>query len=603
MYIDTNVLAYLFRLHSTARRELLSWFAGLISQSRLGIPGWVVNEYTAKYKANKLVEYTPRVGPQGELARLENLYKDARAFVDDSIVGPLGYSSREEYLARFGQSLDELQKLMKVFKNDFEPSEIHKEIEEVLASAVLPTDIGTLCDEAGTIAANRFHHRLPPGFKDGGKSENSLGDLVLWLELLSHGVLVPGTMKDCVLISNDQKGDWTYLPFSRTHIDRAGKRIEIPNNDPTIRLLDPRLTVEYRAKTAGRGIHIVDIAALVEALSKVEPTRFQGISRAVQEHDAPASAKRDDAAKDEKSVAGEEPPKTEQGEVTQAIDDAPAGLADASVPVVPATPEAKSVEEAGRPMRVGKDGLRDSLYATREDRPIDQIIADLRSHNWYTQNPAIRRIRDLNGRYPWSSWFVLGRNVYQAAHGNASEARKYIENLDWYLEQFRDNPANAILGGMAYEIYFDSNGQFRGRPKVGNIDSIFVLLEQPRYVTAKNFIRDALLSHRDKLLYLPGDDKRFDVKIETELDETGALHRTVLRSVIFQGKELLVDFEDDPFQGWVRGTHNRTTASEIVQNLSDQYAIPRRLFDVGLSTEHNLATPLFIPDGKVLKAG
>ena len=85
VYIDTNVLAYLFRLHSSARRELLGWLTELVAQKRLSIPAWVLNEYTAKFKAQKLIEYTPRGGPQGELARLENLFKDARGWALKSV--------------------------------------------------------------------------------------------------------------------------------------------------------------------------------------------------------------------------------------------------------------------------------------------------------------------------------------------------------------------------------------------------------------------------------------------------------------------------------------------------------------------------------------
>ena len=58
VFIDTNVLGYLFKLLGAARNEFFAWTDHLIAEERLRIPAWVLSEYLAKLKENKLSDYT-----------------------------------------------------------------------------------------------------------------------------------------------------------------------------------------------------------------------------------------------------------------------------------------------------------------------------------------------------------------------------------------------------------------------------------------------------------------------------------------------------------------------------------------------------------------
>jgi len=69
-----------------------------------------------------------------------------------------------------------------------------------------------------------------------------------------------------------------------------------------------------------------------------------------------------------------------------------------------------------------------------------------------------------------SAWFVLGRNLYQAACGNSQKAMDFMGNLEAQLRQLPDETAKHLLSGMLYEIYFDGHGKFRESAKFSYAD-------------------------------------------------------------------------------------------------------------------------------------
>lgn len=67
-------------------------------------------------------------------------------------------------------------------------------------------------------ANGRIEHRLPPGFRDDGKPENRLGDLIILYEILEKSAAVAGDFPRVLFISRDEKSDWVYAPAQRTRI-------------------------------------------------------------------------------------------------------------------------------------------------------------------------------------------------------------------------------------------------------------------------------------------------------------------------------------------------------------------------------------------------
>lgn len=98
---------------------------------------------------------------------------------------------------------------------------------------------------------------------------------------------------------------------------------------------------------------------------------------------------------------------------------------------------------------------------------MDEIITQLKTYNWYVQNPAIDKIiktqklsvqDTIENR---SSVFVLGRNIVQAAEGSSGNAIMFMENISIYIKEWADVFKQAIIDGMLFEVFFNSEGKIR----------------------------------------------------------------------------------------------------------------------------------------------
>jgi hypothetical protein len=74
--------------------------------------------------------------------------------------------------------------------------------------------------------------------------------------------------------------------------------------------------------------------------------------------------------------------------------------------------------------------LADGLLALNSSKLSHSIISDLKSYNWYTQNPTILKLKSVNvNKLAIDSLFVIGRNIYQAACGSSGEAQVFISSF------------------------------------------------------------------------------------------------------------------------------------------------------------------------------
>lgn len=98
---------------------------------------------------------------------------------------------------------------------------------------------------------------------------------------------------------------------------------------------------------------------------------------------------------------------------------------------------------------------------------MDHYITELKTYNWYRQNPAINEIISLKEtKFPdtienRSSFFVLGRNILQSAEGSSGEAIRFMENFSKYINSWNSVFKKALIDGMLFEVFFDSKGKIR----------------------------------------------------------------------------------------------------------------------------------------------
>lgn len=168
-----------------------------------------------------------------------------------------------------------------------------------------------------------------------------------------------------------------------------------------------------------------------------------------------------------------------------------------------------------------KEVLSDSDHIFREESSIKNIIVDLKSHDWYTQNPGINKLRSLD--YSGESKneiFLLGRNIYQAACGSARSAMAWVDSLESNLDNLHPEVAFHLMNGILYEIYFNSKGKLRKNFKIGYYSPVLKTASTGKYNSSCKFIWEYLQQYSQRVLYLPGTDKILYLDVVISLDET-----------------------------------------------------------------------------------
>ena len=597
IFLDTNILSYLYKLHEAARREFFVWSDTAVAANRLVVPAWAASEYLSRVTSKTLDSYTPKSKDAGQAIKLLNgLFETASLFVDDASLRRIGHSGdRATFITDFRAAIDALTPYTRVFSQDFDSGVVHQQIEAHLSSAILDSDLAALCVRATHEGPGRFEHRLPPGFRDENKPENRLGDLIIWFEILDKSASSVATFPKILFISRDEKNDWVYAPKMRIELARSGRKA-VGNSKPEIKLADPRLVAEFCRVTGHPNIAIASIDTLVEGLSKANPALFAHLAAAIQiniEQSVPASP------------AGDEPVGPLNGQLGEALGDAallpveeqlappinhlpPDGPA-AQVETPPEAVLAVSLDPTPPRLQYDEAALRDCEYHADEPTDINEIVRALKSLNWYTQNPAITKIRTIRqDEFSSSSWFVLGRNIYQAACGNSQKAMEFIAGLEVQLSQFQPETAQHLLAGMLFEVYFDSRGEFREDAKFSYADKPLSVATNAEFAEVLEFITYHLRNHKDRLAFMPGDRTRKLIHVvsvplsspaaDTLQHSKGAPARPTREvcSVLLNGVELMRESADGEPDAWLAIMRKEKVSPEGIRSqISDELAIPK----------------------------
>jgi len=609
IFIDTNVVSYLYKLHEAARREFFAWSDGIAAEGRFFVPAWAANEYLSRVTSNTLASYTPK-GKEPTQAKkmLETLHETASLFVDDISLRGIGYpGDRTTFLQEFRQAIEALNKFTSVFSQQFDPGVIHQQVVTHLSPFILNSDLAALCTRAMQEANGRIEHRLPPGFRDDGKPENRLGDLIIWFELLEKSAEVAGDFPRVLFISRDEKSDWVYAPAQRSRLV-GGARKPVPNTEPQIKLADPRLVTEFARNTGHGDFTIANLPTLVEGLSRRSSSEFQHLAAAIQ---ITAQETASLTARTDQETTALAPERTNE------VHEAPAEAQPVEAPVVveePAEGPAPARVEPAEPnpprLQYRVEALQDSQYPADAPSEINSIIRDLKSHNWYTQNPAVTKVRTIREEpFTPSAWFVLGRNLYQAACGNSQKAMDFMGNLEAQLRQLPEETAKHLLSGMLYEIYFDGHGEFRESAKFSYADKPLAVVADEIYADVRDFILFQIREHRAQLKFLPGEQ---DIKVihitsvaaavpaddqEPLRGHTPPTHE--VRSVILDGIELMRDVADAQDAAWQRMIRRaKLSPDRIREKISEDLAIPKWALTIETQPPIRTDLELAFPEGR-----
>lgn len=219
--------------------------------------------------------------------------------------------------------------------------------------------------------------------------------------------------------------------------------------------------------------------------------------------------------------------------------------------------------------------IRDKTFVLDASKLSHRTIRALKSQNWYTQNPALEKLtgKEIDGASV-DSLFVLGRNILQAANGSANAAADWIRRFPEHTQGMKPAKRKAILDGILFEIFFDSQGEPRKWPKSNFFNEAFDLEQYPELKDSFDFIAGALANQASHMFAIPGKGRTVTADVQVD-DEN------IVEGVFVGGENYLIE-EDDPLQlSNDKRTFYQTLPRDRFENeLSQRMLVPRRLLKV-----------------------
>ncbi len=227
--LDTNVLLNLYRYPVEARQALLSVLSQLAPRL------WVPHHVALEYQRNRLTVIAEQV----------RRFDEVRKVADDALrtikggFDPLQLKRRHSAIDpnSFVRSIDDAVKHFKAQLEQLEAGQLdvhhddilRSEIDTILHGHVGPPPVSQeFLDELFTEGNGRYQARIPPGYEDAPKSDQTasdtfqwnglkfkreFGDLLLWKQILAHAKA--HSVSHLCLVSDDEKEDWWWSVDSR----------------------------------------------------------------------------------------------------------------------------------------------------------------------------------------------------------------------------------------------------------------------------------------------------------------------------------------------------------------------------------------------------
>lgn len=144
-------------------------------------------------------------------------------------------------------------------------------------------------------------------------------------------------------------------------------------------------------------------------------------------------------------------------------------------------------------------------FSTIDSPIISRFIDILKTYNWYDQNSILKDFnlflfKNSEG-VDMNDLFLLGRNFLQAAYGDATYIKEYLNNIKTIIETWSNYNIFHFTNGILYEIFFNSNGKCRKNPKYDtSLGSFLECLKLNEFSNSIEFIK-RMLRETNKAFY------------------------------------------------------------------------------------------------------
>ncbi|AYH36011.1 MULTISPECIES: toll/interleukin-1 receptor domain-containing protein [Pectobacterium] len=232
-------------------------------------------------------------------------------------------------------------------------------------------------------------------------------------------------------------------------------------------------------------------------------------------------------------------------------------------------------------------------YPIKSKGTIGKMVKDFKSYNWYTQGPAIDKAISLDwDKVSADDAFILGRNIYQCACGAENRAKKIIQNIRRELASIPDDRVIDILNGMFFEVYFDSEGEFRGgNLKSRKLQDLLKIQTVRRFSSSITFIRRALEPYKSELPFLPSVEPEI-INLNIKVKKTDP---PTIRELSVNETNIL-SMEDSPSGNLWRLSFKGFTPNILKKLLAEEWGIPEKQIKIEISKGFSMEDELRLPD-------
>lgn len=557
IFIDTNIISQLYRLNEKARESFYSWVSSC--GGRFHIPNWSVHEYSKRVTSKKTTDYLSELTKAKTYSKeLNNISKFIKGYVGDSMLVGSEYDGKRQQM--FGD-IDDVNQMFAKIANainkrlEEHQQNVHKEVLDQLEQHSLDSDIykiiGNLCFEHDA----RFDGRIPPGFKDSEKENNRIGDLIIWKEILGYckDYALTEDKAKVIFISRDVKPDMVYKPLKQIQdshpINKEEDKIEVAHES---------LVYEFKLQTKSEDFYIISFYTLVRLL---------------------ASTHRDLAVSFQLATESENSIDTFIEEIVEpsaeiSLDVPETDVPTEEVPIETISPEPPQLMEEEN-LKYSHSALADAEYdMSNGPAAANECISGIKTYNWYKQNPAIDKLHTMSfigledNQNNRDAFFVLGRNLLQAADGSSGSAINFIEKLNYNLSKWPKYFQQAFIDGCLYEVFFNSSGKLRTYPfKASYFETVVDEVKKLNIPDVFNFINSELKSNNTST-FTPdvGDDITYKIEIEIMMPS---------EEFLFLDPEIIkLKINDCNILELGKITIRSTKDDNIKQEISRQLAIP-----------------------------
>ncbi|TFH89212.1 PIN-like domain-containing protein [Vibrio ouci] len=179
--LDTNTLLFPFNVNKQGLKGIVGAYEKLVSEEQLFVPAHVAREF-AKNRAAKLGEIYVSV------SRMANSQRDLKRYpllsdIDD-------YQEVVELQKSIGETEKKIKEKIKSVLDTISGFERNDPVSaaysEIFNNNVVYQHVIT-DDKLEADFKYRSENKLPPGYKDGSKTNNAEGDLIVWHSILELG--------------------------------------------------------------------------------------------------------------------------------------------------------------------------------------------------------------------------------------------------------------------------------------------------------------------------------------------------------------------------------------------------------------------------------